>query len=96
MAPSHNSTGTNARLGFWRTVVVEADEVTAPSSSCRRRSSSSPTWIPEHLDFYGSVEAMNRAYEEFVKNIPFYGFATLCIDHPVVQAMIPRVSTGAS
>jgi UDP-N-acetylmuramate--alanine ligase len=47
---------------------------------------------PEHLDFYGTVEAMNRAYEEFVKNIPFYGFATLCIDHPVVQAMIPRVS----
>jgi UDP-N-acetylmuramate--alanine ligase len=47
---------------------------------------------PEHLDHYGTVEAMNRAYEDFVKNIPFYGFAVLCIDHPVVQATIPRLS----
>jgi len=47
---------------------------------------------PEHLDHYGTVEAMNRAYEDFVHNIPFYGFAVLCIDHPVVQAMIPRLS----
>src|ERR1044072_9382873 len=35
---------------------------------------------------------MNRAYEDFVHNIPFYGFAVLCVDHPVVQAMIPRLS----
>jgi len=47
---------------------------------------------PEHLDFYGNVEAMNRAYEQFVENIPFYGFAVLCIDHPVVQAMIGRIN----
>jgi UDP-N-acetylmuramate--alanine ligase len=47
---------------------------------------------PEHLDFYGTVEAMNRAYEQFVENIPFYGFAVLCIDHPVVQAMIGRIN----
>jgi UDP-N-acetylmuramate--alanine ligase len=47
---------------------------------------------PEHLDHYGTVEAMNRAYEEFVHNIPFYGFAVLCIDHHVVQAMLPRLS----
>src|SRR3546814_15710960 len=46
---------------------------------------------PEHLDFYGTVEAMNRAYEDYVRNIPFYGFAVLCIDHPAVQAMIPRL-----
>src|SRR5262249_54137901 len=47
---------------------------------------------PEHLDFYGTVEAMNQAYEQFVENIPFYGFAVLCIDHPVVQAMIGRIN----
>src|SRR3546814_7364158 len=46
---------------------------------------------PEHLDFYGTVEAMNRAYEDYVRNIPFYGFAVLCVDHPAVQAMIPRL-----
>ena len=46
---------------------------------------------PEHLDFYGSVEALHAAFESFVSNIPFYGFAGLCIDHPVVQGMIARV-----
>jgi UDP-N-acetylmuramate--alanine ligase len=47
---------------------------------------------PEHLDFYGTVEAMNHAYEQFVENIPFYGFAILCMDHPVVQAMVGRIN----
>jgi UDP-N-acetylmuramate--alanine ligase len=47
---------------------------------------------PEHLDHYGNFEAVQQAFETFVGNIPFYGFAALCIDHPVVQSMIPRVS----
>jgi UDP-N-acetylmuramate--alanine ligase len=47
---------------------------------------------PEHLDFYGTFEAVQQAFESFITNIPFYGFAALCIDHPVVQSMIPRVS----
>src|SRR5690606_29271127 len=46
----------------------------------------------EHLDFYGDVQVMNKAYENFIENIPFYGFATLCIDHPVVQSMIPLIA----
>jgi UDP-N-acetylmuramate--alanine ligase len=46
---------------------------------------------PEHLDFYGSVEALHDAFEVFVENIPFYGVAILCIDHPVVQALIGRI-----
>src|SRR4029078_7262489 len=44
-----------------------------------------------HTDLYGTVEVMNPGYEIFVENIPFYGFAALCIDHPVVQAMIPKL-----
>src|SRR5207244_7953860 len=47
---------------------------------------------PEHLDFYGNFDALRQAFETFVGNIPFYGFAALCIDHPVVQGMIPRLS----
>jgi UDP-N-acetylmuramate--alanine ligase len=47
---------------------------------------------PEHLDHWGSPEAMIAAYDQFVANVPFYGFAVLCIDHPAVQQMIPRLS----
>jgi UDP-N-acetylmuramate--alanine ligase len=47
---------------------------------------------PEHLDHYGSFDALRDAFDAFVENIPFYGFAALCIDHAEVQAMIPRVS----
>jgi UDP-N-acetylmuramate--alanine ligase len=46
---------------------------------------------PEHLDHWGTAEAMTAGYDQFVGSIPFYGFAVLCIDHPGVQAMIPRV-----
>src|SRR3546814_18349335 len=46
---------------------------------------------PEHMEFYGSEEALHRAFETFVENIPFYGFAVLCIDHPAVQKLIGRV-----
>ena len=47
---------------------------------------------PEHLDHWGTAEAMVAGYDQFVANIPFYGFAVLCIDHPAVQQMIPRLS----
>jgi UDP-N-acetylmuramate--alanine ligase len=47
---------------------------------------------PEHLDHWGSKEAMEAGYRQFVGNIPFYGFAVLCIDHPAVQQMIPALS----
>src|SRR5690348_9802330 len=47
---------------------------------------------PEHLDHYGSVEALHQGFESFVAAIPFYGVAVLCIDHPVVQGLIPKLS----
>ena len=47
---------------------------------------------PEHLDHYGTFDALRDAFVRFVENIPFYGFAVLCIDHPEVQALIPRVA----
>jgi UDP-N-acetylmuramate--alanine ligase len=87
-----NSYGTNARLGSGDWMVVEADESDGTFVKLPATIAIVTNIDPEHLDFYGNVEAMNRAYEDFVKNIPFYGFATLCIDHPVVQGMIARLS----
>src|SRR5215469_12189724 len=87
-----NNYGTNARLGAGDWMVVEADESDGTFTKLPATIAVVTNMDPEHLDFYGSVEAMNRAYEQFVENIPFYGFAVLCIDHPVVQAMIGRIN----
>ena len=87
-----NAYGTNARLGKGDWMVVEADESDGTFVKLPATVAVVTNMDPEHLDHYGTVDAMNRAYEDFLKNIPFYGFAVLCIDHPVVQAMIPRLS----
>jgi UDP-N-acetylmuramate--alanine ligase len=86
-----NNYGTNARLGAGDWMVVEADESDGSFTKLPATIAIITNMDPEHLDHYGTVEAMNQAYETFVENIPFYGFAALCIDHPVVQAMIPRL-----
>ncbi len=84
--------GTNTRMGSGDWMVVEADE----SDGSFLRLPSVITVVtnmdPEHLDHWGTEEAMQAAYDQFVSNIPFYGFAVLCIDHPAVQQMIPRLS----
>ena len=87
-----NAYGTNTRMGEGEWMVVEADESDGTFVKLPAVITIVTNMDPEHLDHYGSVEAMNRAYEDFVHNIPFYGVAVLCIDHPVVQAMIPRLS----
>jgi UDP-N-acetylmuramate--alanine ligase len=46
---------------------------------------------PEHMDHYGTVDRLHEAFRTFVENIPFYGFAAMCIDHPEVQALVARV-----
>ena len=86
-----NAYGTNARLGAGDWMVVEADESDGTFTKLPATIAVVTNMDPEHLDFYGTVEAMNRAYETFVQNIPFYGFAVLCIDHPVVQSLIGRI-----
>ncbi len=87
-----NNYGTNARLGAGDWMVVEADESDGTFIKLPATIAVVTNMDAEHLDFYGSVDAMNRAYEQFVENIPFYGFAVLCLDHPVVQAMIGRIN----
>ncbi|HUZ72268.1 MAG TPA: UDP-N-acetylmuramate--L-alanine ligase [Stellaceae bacterium] len=87
-----NAYGTNARLGSGDWMVVEADESDGTFVKLPATIAVVTNIDPEHLDFYGSFEALQQAFDSFVANIPFYGFAALCIDHPVVQGMIPRLS----
>ena len=87
-----NAYGTNARLGSGEWMVVEADESDGTFVKLPATIAIVTNIDPEHLDFYKTFEAEQRAFVQFVENLPFYGFATLCIDHPVVQSMIPLVS----
>ena len=87
-----NAYGTNARLGAGDWMVVEADESDGTFVKLPATIAVVTNIDPEHLDFYGSFEAVQRAFESFVANIPFYGFATLCVDHPVVQGLIPKLA----
>jgi UDP-N-acetylmuramate--alanine ligase len=87
-----NAWGTNARLGGGDWMVAEADESDGTFLKLPATIAVVTNMDPEHLDHYGSFDALRDAFDAFVENIPFYGFAALCIDHPEVQAMIPRVS----
>jgi UDP-N-acetylmuramate--alanine ligase len=73
-------------------MVVEADESDGTFVKLPATIAVVTNIDPEHLDFYGNFDAVQRAFEAFVANIPFYGFAALCIDHPVVQGLIPKLS----
>ena len=84
--------GTNTRLGSGDWMVVEADESDGSFLRLPATIAVVTNMDPEHLDHWGSEQAMLLGYEHFVQNIPFYGFAVLCIDHPAVQQMIPRLS----
>ena len=87
-----NAYGTNTRLGAGDWMVVEADESDGTFTRLPATIAVVTNIDAEHLDFYGDLAALQQAFETFVGNIPFYGFAVLCIDHPSVQGMIPRLS----
>jgi len=87
-----NAYGTNARLGDGDWLVAEADESDGTFIKLPAACAVVTNIDPEHLDHYGDFDTLRHAFDTFVQNIPFYGFAALCIDHPEVQAMIPRVS----
>ncbi len=87
-----NAYGTNTRLGAGDWMAVEADESDGTFTRLPATVAIVTNIDPEHLDFYGDFAALQQAFETFVGNIPFYGFAVLCIDHPVVQSMIARLS----
>lgn len=87
-----NAYGTNARLGSGDWMVVEADESDGSFNRLPATIAVVTNIDPEHLDFHGDFDKLQEAFRAFVANIPFYGFATMCIDHPTVQKLIPRVS----
>jgi len=87
-----NAWGSNARLGKGEWLVAEADESDGTFLKLPATIAVVTNIDPEHLDYYKSFDAIRNAFVAFVENIPFYGFAVLCIDHAEVQAMIPRVA----
>ncbi len=87
-----NAWGSNARLGTGDWLVAEADESDGTFLKLPATVAVVTSMDAEHMEHYGSFDGLRFAFDAFVENIPFYGFATLCVDHPEVQAMIPRVS----
>ncbi|HYM30561.1 MAG TPA: UDP-N-acetylmuramate--L-alanine ligase [Candidatus Cybelea sp.] len=87
-----NAYGTNARLGTGDWMVVEADESDGTFVKLPATIAVVTNIDPEHLDFYKTFDAVRAAFQTFVENIPFYGFAALCLDHGEVQAMVGRIS----
>jgi UDP-N-acetylmuramate--alanine ligase len=86
-----NAYGTNARLGQGDWVVAEADESDGTFVKLPATIAIVTNIDPEHMDHYGTFDALRDAFRTFVQNIPFYGFAALCLDHPEVQALIGRI-----
>ena len=87
-----NAYGSNARTGDGDWMVVEADESDGTFVKLPSTIAVVTNIDPEHLDFYGDFETERRAFQAFVENIPFYGFAAMCIDHPEVHALCGRIS----
>jgi UDP-N-acetylmuramate--alanine ligase len=88
-----NAYGTNARLGDGDWMVVEADESDGTFTKLPATIAIVTNMDPEHLDFYGGFEEEKEAFRTFIQNIPFYGFAALCIDDSDVQAMIGKINS---
>ncbi|QJB69021.1 UDP-N-acetylmuramate--L-alanine ligase [Parasphingorhabdus halotolerans] len=86
-----NNYGSNARLGTSEWMVVEADESDGSFLRLDGTIAVVTNIDPEHLDHYGSFDKIKDSFLEFIENVPFYGAAILCIDHPEVQAILPRI-----
>jgi len=86
-----NAYGTNARVGAGDWVVVEADESDGSFLRLPATVAVLTNADPDHLDYYGTFDRMREAFQRFIENVPFYGFAVLCLDHPEVQQMVGRI-----
>jgi UDP-N-acetylmuramate--alanine ligase len=86
-----NAYGTNARLGAGEWMVVEADESDGTFLKLPTDVAIVTNVDPEHLDHFKTFDAVQDAFRSFVENVPFYGFAVMCTDHPVVQTMVGRI-----
>ncbi len=86
-----NAYGTNARLGGGDWMVVEADESDGTFLKLPADVAIVTNIDPEHLDHFGTFEAIKKAFRTLVENLPFYGFAVMCIDHPTVQELVGQI-----
>ena len=86
-----NAYGSNARLGAGDWMVVEADESDGTFLKLPTEVAIVTNVDPEHLDHFKTFEAVQDAFRHFVENLPFYGFAVMCIDHPVVQTLVGKI-----
>ncbi len=86
-----NALGSNARLGAGDLFVAEADESDGSFLKLTPTIAVVTNIDPEHLDHYGTHERIKDAFVEYTNRVPFYGLAVLCLDHPHVQAVLPRV-----
>ncbi|MGA2636137.1 UDP-N-acetylmuramate--L-alanine ligase [Methylocella sp.] len=86
-----NAYGTNSRLGAGDWMVVEADESDGTFLKLPADIAVITNIDPEHLDHFGTFDAIKKAFRAFVENIPFYGFAVMCLDHPTVQELVGQI-----
>ena len=86
-----NAYGSNARLGAGDWMVVEADESDGTFLKLPTEVAIVTNVDPEHLDHFKTFDAVQDAFRYFVENLPFYGFAVMCIDHPVVQTLVGKI-----
>ncbi len=83
--------GSNARLGAGDLLVAEADESDGSFLRLTPTIAVVTNIDPEHLDHYGTHETLKEAFVEFAARVPFYGLAVLCLDHPHVQDILPKI-----
>jgi UDP-N-acetylmuramate--alanine ligase len=86
-----NAYGSNARMGAGDWMVVEADESDGTFLKLPADVVIVTNIDPEHLDHFKTFDAIQDAFRDFVENVPFYGFAVMCIDHPIVQALVGKI-----
>jgi UDP-N-acetylmuramate--alanine ligase len=87
-----NSYGTNTRIGESDWIVAEADESDGTFTKLPATVAVVTNIDPEHMESYGSYDNIKAAFRRFIDNLPFYGFAVMCLDHPAVQEMIPALA----
>ena len=84
--------GSNARAGAGEWMVVEADESDGSFNRLPATIAIVTNIDPEHMEHWGTIENLRKGFLDFVSNIPFYGLAVCCTDHPEVQALVGRVA----
>ena len=84
--------GSNARVGHGEWMVVEADESDGTFNRLPATIAIVTNIDPEHMEHWGTIENLRQGFYDFVSNIPFYGLAVCCTDHPEVQNLVGRIS----